>query len=363
MRRSSKFLALVFLAISTACQAQDRPYPLTVGDPAPALALKSFVKGKPFTAFEKGKVYVVDMWATWCGPCRRSIPEITELANKYKGKVECVGVSVWERDQSGVAPFVQKMGDKMDYTVAMDQWPKDAKSGREGVTAKSWMEASGMKNIGIPTAFVVGRDGAIEWIGHPDNLAKPLDEIVNGTYDRNAFATTFTADMVKLKSKTAIMATYNKAVTDKDWKSAETDVDQLITLDPSAALTKFDLLLTQENDRTRALAYGKELSGGAFKSDPDSQTLLAWSIADYMSQKGDQKRAPWIDGLDLALQAAQSAVDLKASDSTYLMVLARIYNVRGEKDKAISTQKAAIASAPDPSTKDSLTKTLKEYGG
>ena len=357
MLRLRHAFAIAALAATVLALAQDRPFPLTVGDPAPALTTKEFVKGTPFTNFEKGQIYVVDMWATWCGPCRRSIPELTDLANKYRGKINCVGVSIWETDQSGIKPFVDKMGDKMNYTVAVDQWEKGAKNGRDGITAKAWMTASGMKNIGIPTCFVIGTDGDIDWIGHPDDLAKPLDEIVNGTFDRSAFADTYNAGMVKVKAKATIMDSYKQAINDKNWAAAESSADQLIAIDPSSALTKFDLFLNEEQSQDKALAYGQDLTKNLFKDDADSQTELAWDIANY------EKAKSWSGGLDLALQCAQRALELKPSDSTYLMVLARVYNVRGDKDKAISTQKAAIAAATDPASKASLESDLKNYGG
>src|SRR5438105_4278369 len=97
------------LALAAAARAEG---PLSVGDSAPKLKVKEFVKGDPVKDLEKGKVHVVEFWATWCGPCRVSIPHLTELQKKHKDVV-FIGVSVSERDFDNVKPFVEKMGDKM----------------------------------------------------------------------------------------------------------------------------------------------------------------------------------------------------------------------------------------------------------
>jgi thiol-disulfide isomerase/thioredoxin len=139
---------------------------LKVGDPAPALKLGSQIKGETITKFDAGQVYVVEFWATWCGPCKATIPHLTELAGKVGSKAKFLGVSVWENDQSAVGPFVTSMGDKMNYSVATDDVPK-GKKGNEGAMAKGWMEASGAG--GIPTAFIVDGAGKIAFIGHPSS--------------------------------------------------------------------------------------------------------------------------------------------------------------------------------------------------
>src|SRR5512136_2342114 len=134
---------------------------LKVGDPAPKLQTGKWIQGEPVKNFEKGKAYIVEFWATWCPPCRASIPHLNETYEKFKDKgLVVIGQNCWERDESLVAPFVKKMGDKMKYRVALD----DKASDKKGAMAKTWMEAAGRD--GIPSAFLVDTRGKIVWIGH-----------------------------------------------------------------------------------------------------------------------------------------------------------------------------------------------------
>jgi thiol-disulfide isomerase/thioredoxin len=128
-----------------------------LGEPAARLAIKDWAKGKAVDVRDGKAVYVVEFWATWCGPCRVSIPHLSELQKRWKNKgVVIVGVS--DEPASTVKPFVEKMGDKMDYLVACDD---------NRLTYSGYMEAYGFN--GIPTAFIVGRDGRVQWTGHPMN--------------------------------------------------------------------------------------------------------------------------------------------------------------------------------------------------
>jgi tetratricopeptide (TPR) repeat protein len=160
---------------TAAAQVQN----LGVGDPAPKLEVKSFVKGEPIATLEPGKIYVVEFWATWCAPCRVSIPHLTELQKKYRDVV-FIGVSILEQDQNAVKPFVDAMGDRMSYRVAIDAILDNGDT-NDGRMATNWMKAAGQD--GIPTAFIIDKGGRVAWIGNPMSIDEPLEKIVGGSWD------------------------------------------------------------------------------------------------------------------------------------------------------------------------------------
>jgi thiol-disulfide isomerase/thioredoxin len=140
-----------------------------LGDPAAPLSIQEWIQGGPIDVKDGKAVYVVEFWATWCGPCRVSIPHLSALQKKLKDKgVVVVGIS--DESPATVKPFVQKMGATMDYAVASD---------KSAETAAAYMGAYGQNSI--PTAFVVGKDGQVLWVGHPmGGLDRALDNILAG---------------------------------------------------------------------------------------------------------------------------------------------------------------------------------------
>ncbi|MCX6345732.1 MAG: TlpA disulfide reductase family protein, partial [Armatimonadetes bacterium] len=100
---------LMAVGVANAAEAvTPTPAKLEVGSVPPPLKVFKWVKGKPVTKFEKGKIYVVEFWATWCPPCRTSIPHVTELAKKYAGKITFIGVSIWDSaDRATRKPYTE----------------------------------------------------------------------------------------------------------------------------------------------------------------------------------------------------------------------------------------------------------------
>jgi peroxiredoxin len=112
---------------------------------APNFSLKS-ADGKTYQLSQlKGKVVIVNFWATWCGPCRREIPDFIEAYKKYKSQgLEIIGVSVDEDGWSKVKPFVTE--NKINYPVVLMD--------------KKVVSDYGNFNA-IPTTFVVDKNGDI----------------------------------------------------------------------------------------------------------------------------------------------------------------------------------------------------------
>ena len=145
-----------------------------LGAPAPPLQIAEWVKGDAveLASGQGKKVYVIEFWATWCPPCRESIPHLTEVQNQYADKgVIVMGIS--DESPAVVKRFIEKMGNDMDYTVAVD---------KDRLTTTAYLEAFGAP--GIPYAFVVDKSGAIVWHGHPmEGLEDVLDGVVTGAFD------------------------------------------------------------------------------------------------------------------------------------------------------------------------------------
>jgi len=144
MKKAALMLALA-LALSGCSPALNVPDSAGTGKgPAPDFELENIAGGKTAAMELKGKVLVVDFWATWCEPCIAEIPKFNKIAEEYKGKdVQIVGITV-ESARDTIKPKVIETG--MRYTVLV---------GNDAV-----VDGFGGL-IGFPTTFVVTKDWKI----------------------------------------------------------------------------------------------------------------------------------------------------------------------------------------------------------
>jgi len=124
-------------------------------DPAPDFKLTG-LDGKPVTLSDShGKVILLNFWATWCGPCRAEIPDLVELQNKYKDRLQILGLVVDDDDADAIKDFVEKFG--INYPVAI---ASDAIRFQYGGIAA------------LPTSFVLDAEGRI--VQKHEGLRDPL---------------------------------------------------------------------------------------------------------------------------------------------------------------------------------------------
>ena len=142
-------------ALSLACCPAEA---VSIGESLPDMRL-NFLGPEPVNA---GKPVLLEFWATWCPPCRESIPRLNELHAKYKDRgLVIIGVT---EESAGVIRKFQR-ATPMDYAVATDS---GGKLNRE------------MGVDGIPHAFLADASGKVVWAGHPTNLGEEQIEEVLG---------------------------------------------------------------------------------------------------------------------------------------------------------------------------------------
>lgn len=153
-----KFLIAIALAFAAALPAHagfvDFMNGVKVGKPLPENNLQYLGD----TADMTGKVVLIDFWATWCVPCRTSIPLLNAWHEKFSNKgLLVVGLS--QETKEVVEPFLKKV--PMQYPVAVE----GTKSIHKTLTVKA-----------LPYAIFVGRKGKIVWRGQPENITDALIE-------------------------------------------------------------------------------------------------------------------------------------------------------------------------------------------
>lgn len=287
---------------------------LAPGDPAPALAVTEWIKGDAVERFQPGKVYLVELWATWCGPCLKAMPHLTEIQAAHAKDVTVLAVDVFERvngeaRRDKVRATADAMGEKMGVRVGIDG---------NRVMEKTWYTAA--QRRGIPSTFVVDGNGRIAWIGHPNDVEPVLEGVLGGTWNLAAARHAYLEELAQMSVLTPQARARLRA--------------------RRAKLKRmYEMLNAGDYDGFGKLA--DEMVGADLRDDAVQLNALAWRIA---TDRNVDKR-----DLDLARRASTRACEITGWNDVYALdTYARVLWERGDRAGALRWQrKAAAALKPD----------------
>ena len=145
MNRKLALVLLCVIAASTAGAAEKQIWAKSfLNQKAPELVVEKWLTKEPD---RKGKFVLIDFWATWCGPCRKAIPELNALHKKFSDKLVVIGLS--DEPEAKVKGMTTP---QMDYAVAIDTKARTKRA--VGVT-------------GIPHVLLIDPQGIVRWEGFP----------------------------------------------------------------------------------------------------------------------------------------------------------------------------------------------------
>ena len=323
-------LSLSVLLLSLPVSAQPPSGPgektlpkLSIGDPAPPIHIHKWVKGTPVKELAKGKVFVIDFWATWCIPCVTSMPQTTKLQKRFQDKgLVVIGVTSTDsfgNTEDAIRKLVERKGAGIGFAVGIDEpsaGPKAYQGVFRGRTIQAYLR--GTAEPSLPAAFVIDRQGRLAFIGHPLEIDDAVEKCLEGTWDlraaRKQRAARLRAEELLIELETALKA----------------------------------------KDSARGMGLCRQLVDEV----PHANARVFSTVAHLMTEGATPlvRQDP-----ELALKAARRAVKLtKGTDPDSVGVLARVHFGRGEIDKAVQTMTKAV-SLSEGSLKKELMKELETF--
>ncbi|WP_213257226.1 TlpA disulfide reductase family protein [Bradyrhizobium sp. sBnM-33] len=342
---------------------------LRMASPAPSLKVENWLRGEPLTNFQPGKVYIVEFWASWCGPCVGAMPHLIELQAKYKDEgLEVVGVAASEE-----APIADQARTKLDAWLTEKFSNLNYRIGFDstGEMNKLWMDAS--SSLGIPRSFVVDRDGHIAFIGHPIQIDDVLPKIINGTWRTSyqakaADAKRIAADQ-RLARELSILQTIRPAMEAKDWPAALSAVEEGIAAMPDNL--KFreihaDLLLHKMRDTATGFQVLRQLVRDAIEKQSEAVRGLATVMRQLFDPENDKAHLPRAErfaiGRDVSEHILNSGQASGGLNFYSYGVVAQYYYESGDKQRAIELIERAMTWLDDPKAMpDAMREATKKY--
>lgn len=348
-----------------AAEAEEKV--LGIGSPAPKLDVEHWIQDgngffKPVTQFEEGKVYVVEFWATWCGPCVASMPHLADLQTRFRGQgVQLISIS--DEPLEEVTAFLKRKtttqaGEEKTFAEITSAYSLTTDPDRS--THEDYMEASGQR--GIPTAFIVGKDGKIEWIGHPMEMDGPLEQVVAGSWNRQQFQEMYSAK----QSFESLLQRLSQLVNRGRFPEAIEVIDGEMkkNLPPEIAAQLGGIRMQVKMMGGMIDEEVAEVFTGRL-NDSKGDAIGIARIAYTLLQAGQNPAAQGQPGLVALMKSSIEALgeEVEGAEAQVrpllLDTIARLHEATGDLDAAIQAQEAAIEQA-DPNTKDRLARYLDQ---
>ena len=305
------------------------------------------------TKFEEDKVYVINFWATRSGPSILEMPRLAELQKKFDGDVQFISISIEDLEtvEKFLAQKVPRDKEKRTFQELTNGYCLTADPDKS--VFEDYFEAAG-KQV-IPCAFVVGKTTEIEWIGFPMNLEKPLQQIVDGEWDREKFKVEYDEAInkekevnVKRKLMMSILQSVAQKMRAEDEDGAIDELDKAIEADENELIKselkalRLQIMLTSNHD---GLAEALKDFVDANKDDAMTVNNLIWTIYEKYEahQQGKIDDEVSEEVLKVCLAGAKMAAETEPEEGAILDTYAHfIYVVEKDLDKAIKVQKQAI---------------------
>lgn len=329
-------LALILTSgiCSLRVQAQ-KSQKLLLGDNAPVLTYSKWIKGTPIATLEKDQVYVLEFWATWCGPCIAAMPHLSDLADKYQGKATFISANVWEKTGEkpyesalpNVIRFVEGNAKNMRFNVIADNNAQDL--------FNNWLKAAGVR--GIPSTFVL-QNGKIVWIGHPMKLEEVLPSILDGSYDLAAARAEYeSAQSAQESQQAAQMKLYKPLIDAREAK----DYKRMLVVIDSMGASSPEMKKSLENQRMIALMHTDEaealrLAKAKVAADPTAGADIALTLS---GTEGLSK--------EFYQFGADQLKDFPNSHSMVVHIVAQLQARAGDYTSAVASQQKAIDMAKE----------------
>ena len=322
--------AAIAVIFAITIRADDAAAPkLAIGDAVTidAFATMQWIQGEPPADWEPGKIYLLECWATWCGPCIAMIPHVNHLHKSFTDRgLRVIALSVWEDDFEKTSKFVEDRGNDMSYPVAF--------VGRGGDFENDWLKPAGVR--GIPHAFIV-HDGKLIARGHPSRFTdEVIERLLDGEID---------AAVADLEAAEARQAAQSAAIQGFMRAKAAADID--------AMAASLDAIREFENRRERLQPF--EIDLALARGDwPHLNSLLddlpedpRMSVHRALSGLHTADEAP-IETVARIISLAEAHLGGERSNYNDHQILAGLLWRVDRREDAVASLELAVNAADDP---------------